>query len=315
MTVSGPCILFEPWNLGDALIAVATALQDPGRIAVACHSKWHVLIRLCVPEGVRLELIAVDLEYVNRGRRTGFAFGETKSIADPRPVLSIRGDPRDLLAAKRIFPRSKIRMTGWFSFLARRFRLLDFPVVRGWLPVRNRYRAWARLAGVPFEKVERFYEARRSDTRPEAPIVIHIGAQWRAKQYPWVERLKRKIEAAGRSVKVVAGPADPLPEGIPESVVLRLTNGELVREFKNGAFVLSNDSGPMHLAAILGLRTLVSVRTSNIAEWLPPGVTPIESERMPRGYRADPEYDTDRVLNGWPSPEEILTELFSNPVR
>ncbi len=68
MTDAKKLILFEPWSMGDALIAAAIALQDPTRLALACNSRWHVLLRAAMEGIAAPELITADLKYVDRGR-------------------------------------------------------------------------------------------------------------------------------------------------------------------------------------------------------------------------------------------------------
>jgi hypothetical protein len=127
-------ILFEPWNMGDALIAAAIALQDPTRLAV-------------------------DLDYVSRNRTGRWNPGSLTVISTAAtPVATIRGDIRDYTAAKKLFPNTSIRSNGWLAFTAHRSTLLDLPFARGWLPVRNRYRAWAAITSTPWQLVERFYQ-------------------------------------------------------------------------------------------------------------------------------------------------------------
>jgi len=301
-------ILFEPWNMGDALIAAAIALQDPTRLLLACNSRWHPLIRAAA-EGIPTpELITADLKYVNRSRTGRWDFGPLPAISTSATnVATIRGDVRDYLAARKLFPRASIRSSGWLAFAARRSTLLDAPYARSWLPVRNRYRASASIASVPWEQVEHFYQQKLPE--PATPLItVHVGAQWRSRQYPHVAKL---IDILTRThhVQIVAAPGDPLPAGIAETDVRRLINQDLVDAFRASSRVIVNDSGPMHLAAILRCRTYPVARMSAIEEWLPPATVPIESKDAPKGYRPHPGYMSDSVVEGWPSPEDIVHRL------
>jgi len=297
--------LFEPWNMGDALIAASIALQDPTRLVLACNSHWHPLIH-AVTDGIASpELIAVDLNYVDRSRTGRWEFGSLPIIStSATDVATIRGDVRDTIAARKLFPGASIHSTGWFAFAARRSALLDMPYAKGWLAVRNRYRAWASIASVPWQQVQSFYGQKLPE--PASPLVtVHVGAQWRSKQYPHVARLVDLLSNICR-VQIVAAPGDPLPAGIAETDVRRLINQQLVDAFRASSHVVVNDSGPMHLAAILRCRTVPVVRTSGIREWLPPATIPIEAKDTPQGYRPRPEYMSDSVIEGWSSPEEIV---------
>ena len=305
MTEARKLILFEPWSMGDALIAMAIALQDPARLVLACNSRWHDLIRAVTEGGAAPELIAADLSYVDRSRKGRWNSGSLPVLSTSATnVATIRGDIRDTIAARKLFLNASIRSTGWLAFAARRSALLDLPYAKGWLAVRNRYRAWASIASVPWQQVQHFYEQKLP--APASPLVtVHVGAQWRSKQYPHVARLVDLLSGICH-VQIVAAPGDSLPAGIAETDVRRLINQPLVDAFRASSHVIVNDSGPMHLAAILRCRTLPVVCTSGIREWLPPTIIPIEARDTPRGYRPHPEYMSDSVIEGWPSPEEIV---------
>jgi hypothetical protein len=304
-------ILFEPWNMGDALIAAAIALQDPTRLAIACNPRWHPLIRAAAEGLTPPELLAVDLDYVSRSRTGRWNPGPLAVISTTTtPVATIRGDIRDYTAAKKLFPNATIRSNGWLAFAARRSALLDLPFARGWLPVRNRYRAWAAITSVPWQLVERFYQ-QKLPTPPSPLVTIHIGAQWRSKQYPHVAKLAELL-AKTYQVQIVAAPTDPLPDGIAETEVRRLIDHPLVDAFRASTHVIVNDSGPMHLAAILRCQTHPIARISPIEEWLPPASIPIEAKATPTGYRPHPAYMSDTTIEGWPSPEEIVDRLKLN---
>jgi hypothetical protein len=282
VTNTGKLILFEPWNMGDALIAAAIALQDPARLTLACDSRRHSLIRAAIGSSSSLELLASNLDYVNRNRTGRLNFGSLSPISTSATnVASIRGDIRDYLAARKLFPGASIHTSGWLPFAARRSAILDLPYANQWLPIRNRYRAWASLASIPWQQIENFYAQKLPE--PATPLItIHIGSQWRSKQYPHVARLAELLTRFSR-VQIVGAPGDPLPIGVSEDEVLRPTDPELVEAFRISTQVIVNDSAPMHLAALLRCRTYSIVRMSAIAEWLPPATIPIEAMEPPRG--------------------------------
>jgi hypothetical protein len=304
-------ILFEPWNMGDALIAAAIALQDPARLILACNSRWHPLLR-AVAEGLTPpQLVPVDLDYVHRTRTGRWNSRPLAPIStSSTPVATIRGDIRDYLAAKKLFPNARIHATGWLAFAARRSSLFDLPYAKAWLPIHNRYRAWSEIASIPWKRVERFYQ-QKSAAPPTPLITIHIGAQWRSKQYPHVAKLAELLTKT-HPVQIIAGPADPLPEGITETQIRRLIDHDLVNAFHTSSHIIVNDSGPMHLAALLRRPTHPIARIANIRDWLPPATTPIEAKSTPKGYRPHPAYMSDAVIEGWPSPEEIVAQLKLN---
>ena len=302
-------ILFEPWNMGDALIAAAIAVQRPQLLALACNSRWHPLILAATVGVAAIELVTVDLDYVKRGYSRRTELGPLPLYPHNTRVLTIRGDIRDYIAAKRIFPQSNIRASGWLAFAARRSRLLDIPFSLGWVKVRNRYRAWASIAGVKWDVIEQFYGQKRAS--PEAPLItVHFGAQWCSRQYPHIALLAELLYKT-TAVQLVGGPGDPLPLGISEGSVRRLIDAELVDAFRASTLVIANDSGAMHLAAFLRCQVVSISRISSIAEWLPPSTMTVQSKRMPHGYRPDTRYMSDDPVEGWPAPAEILQRVQS----
>ncbi len=307
-------LLFEPWNLGDAIIAASVARLAPDRIILACNTLWHEPLLLA--SSGSLNLLPLNLPYVWRTGKKFFSLGDAASLKSKfsslqlcnTEIISIRGDLRDLLAARRIFNGAKFSFTGWRPFLARKLAVFDSPFASGALPIRNRYRAWAEATGIPFDVIKNSYNVRQKKD-DEAAVVIHVGAQWRSKQYPHVAELTELLTKAGCRVEILAGPDDLLPPGMLADAVQRPKWPELIDSLKNARHVISNDSGPMHLAAFLGSPTIALSRCSNIMEWLPPGVTALSSSSTPRGYRPIPAYWSDQVLSDWPSPGEIMACL------
>ena len=307
-------VLFEPWNLGDALIAASVARLAPDRITLACNSRWHEVLQLASDGALALQ--PLDLPYVWRTDKRYFSLGDAAALGAGfgrgtergMEVVSIRGDLRDWFAARRIFPAAVLRFTGWRPFLARKLSIFDRPFASGRLPVRNRYRAWAEAVGIPFAQVAKRYRPPR-ERGGDGPVVIHVGAQWRSKQYPLVAKLAALLRETGHRVEILAGPDDPLPPGIPEDALRRPPWPELVESLRRAGQVVTNDSGPMHLAAFLGARTVALSRCANVSEWLPPGATALSSPLAPRGYRPISGYWSDRILTDWPAPDEVLACL------
>jgi hypothetical protein len=302
-------ILFEPWALGDAVIAAATAREAPEELTLACHSKWHALLQAAAPN---LRLTAVDLPYSTRDRRSALDLGSPagrirEDAASLPEVLSIRGDLRDWIAIKRLYPGSRARISGFGPFLTRRSPILDIPYRLGLLPIRNRYRAWAELSGTPFESIQRSYRALKDGRSKDGPILIHLGAQWRSKQFPQVSELL-EILRKYQKVLLIAAPHDKLPHGLEQTSVQRVIGQPLTNLFATARCLIANDSGPMHLAAFMGCPTAVVSRASNFAEWAPPEVEVIAAQDMPRGYRPDPRYASDEILEGWPSAAQVADQ-------
>jgi hypothetical protein len=303
-------IYFEPWGLGDVLIAAAILREKPADSALACKSRWHPLLRAILPSGV--DLMTVELPYTTNSRRNAFDLGAIGPlVTNPCDVLNIRGDLRDRHAARRLFPAATIRFSGWREFLPHYSRAFDVPYAAGWLTVRNHYRAWAELAGVPFLAVEQAYQQRQSAAPRTGRIVVHLGSSRRSRQYPYLPQLAQLLKGRGFETDLTAGPNDPLPDGLREDQIHRLADQAVVDRLRNAEHVITNDSAAMHLAAMLGCRTLVIARVTNIHEWLPPATRFVASPQMPHGYKPDPRYNSDEVLEDWPAPEEVVGKLLA----
>jgi hypothetical protein len=307
-------IFFEPWGLGDALVAAAVAREIPECSALACKNRWHPILRAVLPES--MGMMPLELPYTLRDKKSAWQRGELPPIhGEPCEVLSIRGDFRDWLAAKHLFPQGRTRMNGWLQFAPHYSLLLDLPFAIGVLPVRNRYRAWAELAGFPFGRLERTYRTLQARAPKSGDVLIHIGAYRRSRQYPHVGELRKALARRGHKTMLLSGPDDPLPAGINKADVNRALDLELVDSLRRAKYVITNDSAAMHLAALLGCRTIVIARVTNIFEWLPPATQFVASPKMPRGYRMDRRYNSDEVLTDWPTAEQIADAIGAEIVN
>jgi len=307
-------VLFEPWSLGDCVIAAAVLREIPEETALACHPRWHSVLTSAMPDIAPGRLVPIELPYTSRVRSGRFDTGGGVTEVRPaenaemavREVLGIRGDIRDFVNARKCFPGSRIRMSGWIPFLARRIRLLDLPYALGWLEARNRYAAWASIAGIPFQRISGRYLKERAGITKGGTVLVHVGAQWISRQYPHVASLVSLLKAEGWRVRLAASAQDRIPRDITEADLERMEGSALVSAIGEASLVICNDSGPMHLSAFLGKPTIAVARTANILEWLPPGVAYAASPLMVHGYRPSPEYMSDERLEGWPDPREVL---------
>lgn len=219
-------VLFEPWSLGDAFIAAAVLRECPSNFAIACNPKWHNLLnRAFYNDKIKPTLLSISLPYTVRDSKISFKFTDYlikyNYISE---VFSIRGDLRDFIIAHKIFPHARIVMKGWLSFLAWKTSLFDFVYANGWFPVKNRYKAWSEICNIPFEKIEKRYIEKHFKVPENGHIIIHIGAQWKSRQYPFIANLKMLLLKKGYKVILISGQNDLLPENIYESEIIRLMN-------------------------------------------------------------------------------------------
>lgn len=304
-------VFFEPWGLGDTIIAAAIYREQPENCAIACSSRWHSILEATLGDKISRKLISVNLPYTQRTKKNSFeGVLKQKNLMEVEEVLSIRGDLRDYFVARQIFPRSKINMSGWIAFIAGRSSIINSFYKRKFLQVENRYKAWSKLASIPYFQIEEAYSRKIISNSNKNKIIIHIGAYWKYRQYPHVKTLKITLINMGYDVRIISGLLDYLPYGIEENEVLRSSDTEIVNEFKNVEFAITNDSGPMHLAALIGCKTIAVARISDINQWLPPGSVSVKSKKMPHGYRPDPYYASDKTVDGWPAPDDLVKTLI-----
>lgn len=300
-------LLYEPWGLGDACIAASVAIHSSDT-SLACRSAWHPVIAAATKRrGISLPLVEVTTKYGVRFLEQNAKTGSHSPMLSYTEVYSVRGDFRDYLQARKIFPGAKIKMKGWVIWFARRFFLIDF-ILKKTTSVTPRYDQWACLTRVNPEWL-----------KPSAPwpeeirtVGIHIGAQWRSKQYPYVAELKKILEKMGVSVVVLAGSGDLLPEALIESDVCRLKGAELITKMSEMDLMITNDSGPMHACYLADIPFFAIFGTANAKEWAPPKAKYLAAEFMPSGYKSTALYASDRVLKGWPLAQRVVSELFNS---
>ena len=135
-------------------------------------------------------------------------------------------------------------------------------------------------------------------------VAVHPGSGSRSKNWPaeaLAALLDRLPAALGTAPVVVAGPADGEVLGAvladlptPPALLRDLPLPELAAVLRQAAAYVGNDSGPTHLAAMLGLPTLALFGPTDPALWAPRG-------RRVRVVRHQPLADL--------APETVLAEL------
>jgi ADP-heptose:LPS heptosyltransferase len=116
---------------------------------------------------------------------------------------------------------------------------------------------------------------------PAGPVVVHPGSGAPRKCWPADRFLSLigRLRAAGRDVRVLLGEAElekwPAAEidRFAAAAALARTAGyvELFEELKTASAFVGNDTGPSHLAGIIGLPTVALFGPSNPTHWRPLG--------------------------------------------
>ncbi len=137
----------------------------------------------------------------------------------------------------------------------------------------------------------------------EGRVTVHPGAGGRHKRWPPEHYLElvQKVARAGYRTQVLLGPADqdllpfwqdPVRTGSELMLLQPAEPMDLARRISGSALFVGNDSGPAHLAAALGVPTLVLFGPTDPAVW------------RPRGPRV---VVLKSLLDSWPSRQEVLS--------
>ncbi|WP_231363777.1 glycosyltransferase family 9 protein [Verrucomicrobium sp. 3C] len=128
-------------------------------------------------------------------------------------------------------------------------------------PARERYLAFLRYLRVPAGPLDYGLRAGPLDIpglRKGGYVVLHPYARWKTKLWPWryYGELARSLPQV-RFVVIGIGPWFPLEEKNVVDLRGHLSNDRMKALLGNAAATVGPDSGPAHLAAALGVPTLV----------------------------------------------------------
>lgn len=233
-------LVVELWGLGDLALAVPflRAATRHARVTLAAKPHARPLLDRFAPE---VELAALDGPWTAFRRKYAFARWPWRSLA--RTVRQLRALHCDVGVSARPDPRDHLLLS--LSGAPRRIGyaragsgvLLTDALPRPARPHRADH--WAALAGHLGFELETPTPAPRTGRR----VAIHAGAGQPVREWPRerFEELARRLTAAGWEV-------DLLDNSLTDLDVL------LDRLARADRFI-GNDSGPGHLAALLGVPT------------------------------------------------------------
>ncbi|WP_153307000.1 glycosyltransferase family 9 protein [Desulfonatronum thioautotrophicum] len=150
---------------------------------------------------------------------------------------------------------------------------------------RDAYARQLNTLGIPGEPTwlsiwrEHFGVMDRPRSHGASEVLLFPGAGHPAKQWPLVQffELAEWLQRRGQAVRFVLGPVEQergvevpgFPVSLPDSLE------KLQDVLRNACFVVGNDSGPMHLAGMMGVPGLALFGPASEAQWGPIGLRTI----------------------------------------
>lgn len=274
------CII-KPSSLGDVVQALPILFALRARFPYA-HLAWLVnrsYASLLRPIRILNEVIEFDRERFRPGGLAALKgyFDFLGELADRRFELTI--DLQGLLRsgsmswatrAPKRFGLASAREGASFFYT---YVIDDLPVEQGAV---QRYWKVASAFGVgnipkefplDLSPIERSWAADQLKKLRRPVIAINAGARWETKRWPaesFAATARRAASVSGASYVLVGGPgeesiADEVQKGLSSEVVNlcgKTSLRQLAAILEQSDLVLTNDSGPMHLAAAVGTRTV-----------------------------------------------------------
>ena len=236
----GPRLLVvELWGLGDVAMALPFVQAAAQRARITLLAKPHatVLVRRLCPEVEVIPFVAPWTAHRGKYRLHRWPWRELSAVIDSLrehrfdAAVSARPDPRDhlLMALAGAEMRLGFPRTGSSLLLTDRLTPPADP---------HRTAAWAALA-----RRLGFGAPKPANAEPAPGIVIHTGAAQPTREWPRdrFEEIARRLRSAGRSVTLLDGATGGLEQ--------------LVNTLATAGRFIGNDSGPGHVAALLGIPT------------------------------------------------------------
>ena len=251
-------LVTELWGLGDLALAMPFLHAASAHAQVTLLAKPHAapLLARFAPAVELVPLVAPWTAFCGKYRLHRWPWRELAAVR-----RELRARPFDLGISARVDPRDHLVLA--LAGARRRFGFpragsqifLTDPIAR---PVRpHRAEHWRALAAACG------WDLAPGATRPPPTavprcIIVHTGAGRPTKVWP-LERfaaIVTRLQTAGYSVRLLCdadqlgwGQTQPLPP------IATATVGELLAELEVATAFIGNDSGPGHVAALLGLPT------------------------------------------------------------
>jgi heptosyltransferase III len=151
----------------------------------------------------------------------------------------------------------------------------------------------------------------RADHRSAKPLVVlhpYSGSPRKNWPLPGFERLASDLSTIAE-IRWCASPEDPLPGHLRNQALLHADLLALAEALQGASLYIGNDSGISHLAAMLGVPTLVLFGPMDPAVWAPRGAL-VSVLRTPRVGHAASEIPFEAVCK---AARKVLENVLVNP--
>ncbi len=272
----GPTLVVHPGSLGDVVLALGLAARVPGEVWLAARGAVLGLAER-VPSIARWFDLDGSLGTALVGEGAGRLPVEFESVAR---LVVLRNDPDGALA-RRLRERTGAQV---------QVESARPP------PGRSAHAHVASVLGVPADPAHAPWVASSVErNREHAHLLVHPGSGSRAKCWSvsGFRAVAARVRAKGWQVTWVVGEAEragALDLGDDEEVLHEPALAELVDRAAGTSVYLGNDSGPSHLAAASGARSVVIFGPTDPEVWAP----------------AAPWID---VVQGWPERDAVTWGL------
>lgn len=265
-------------KLGDTIFTIPAInyfiSNSNKKITILCFEESKVLYDLEFIEEDRIDYLIVPKDYLRWEGRLVFQKGKNNLLGKEKfgTIIDLTGT---ILSASVLFRTQADKIVGINDIYFRK-------IYDNHLPIRN----GSHLMDIYFDSISLTtplkniskFKMFKPSFRTDDPILIHPLAGWKEKEWG----LKKFIELAEllseyHPIKIVlpkSGIAkDILFDGLSNPVKIVVTNtlNELISEIKNSSVLISNDSGPIHIASLLGKATFTIYGPTNPIMHIPNG--------------------------------------------
>lgn len=269
--MKGNIVLFEPWTLGDVVIAVYTAklLKDRDyNVSIVCSVHWKEwLLTLNLFD----EVIGFRLPWTEKKQKyniTRYSLHEFLELRNklknllPNYICDIRGDIRNFFLLNILNVTKVISL-----FESKKSNVYQRPLLL------------LRKMNIDVVKKDFLEPPTISQNNIERKIICFFGASWKNRQVPMEKSIDivTSLLNIGYRVIIILQPIDDIKiwdkiKDLYSDKILTVKGSinSVVDEIKNSSVCISTDSGWLHIATFYRIPTIGLFGYDTINEWAPP---------------------------------------------